>query len=158
MFLRLTPASAECRLDMGGHPVSYDEFNEMEIMKLSQTNESSEHLEFIMSIYGISKSNWHCCGAKTFRRIQTRRAYKCVNCQKQFYPTANTIFEKTTTPLKDWVYAMALISVNAEITARDIQKRIRVTYKTAWRIKNLICKSDFYSNLSNHKQRLLELI
>jgi transposase-like protein len=48
---------------------------------------------------------------------------------------AGTIFEKTTTPLKLWFYAMYQMgSTRCGISAKQIQRETGVTYKTAWRM------------------------
>jgi transposase-like protein len=48
---------------------------------------------------------------------------------------AGTIFEKTTTPLSLWFYAMYLMSATrCGISAKQIQRETGVTYKTAWRM------------------------
>jgi hypothetical protein len=50
-------------------------------------------------------------------------------------PMAGTIFEKTTTPLRLWFYAMYLMSATrCGISAKQIQRETGVTYKTAWRM------------------------
>lgn len=51
------------------------------------------------------------------------------------FPLAGTIFEKTTTPLRIWFYALFLMTqTRGEITIKELQKELGVTYKTAWRI------------------------
>ncbi len=68
-------------------------------------------------------------------RIKGRTAYGCDHCGTQIYPLAGTIFEKTTTPLRVWFYAMYLMgSTRCGISAKQIQRETGVTYKTAWRI------------------------
>lgn len=48
---------------------------------------------------------------------------------------AGTIFEKSTTSLRLWFYAMYLMgSTRCGISAKQIQREIGVTYKTAWRM------------------------
>ena len=48
---------------------------------------------------------------------------------------AGTIFEKSTTPLKLWFYAIYLISsTRCGISAKQLQRELGVTYKTAWRM------------------------
>ena len=92
----------------------------------------------------------HCpeCQCETeFRRITTRRAYQCKHCYAQFYPTAGTVFEKTTTPLSDWFYIIYLFTTTRNgVAAKEIERQLGVTYKTAWRmghmIRNLIAGID----------------
>ncbi|MGA9558573.1 MAG: IS1595 family transposase, partial [Terriglobales bacterium] len=48
---------------------------------------------------------------------------------------AGTIFEKSSTPLRLWFYAMYLMgSTRCGISAKQIQRETGVTYKTAWRM------------------------
>jgi transposase len=86
----------------------------------------------------------HCarCGVeRKHYRIKGRTAYSCDHCGTQIYPLAGTIFEKTTTPLKTWFYAMYLMgSTRCGISAKQIQRECGVTYKTAWRIFNQVRK------------------
>jgi transposase-like protein len=76
------------------------------------------------------------CGVeRKHHRINFRTAYSCDHCGNHIYPLAGTIFEKTTTPLKTWFYAMYLMgSTRCGISAKQIQRETGVTYKTAWRI------------------------
>ena len=60
---------------------------------------------------------------------------------------AGTIFEKSTTSLRLWYYAMYLMaSTRCGISAKQIQRETGVTYKTAWRmfrqIRSLLSESD----------------
>ena len=72
-------------------------------------------------------------------RIKNRTCYCCDKCGNQIYPMANTIFEKSTTPLKYWFYALLLIgSTKSKISAKELQRKLGVTYKTAWRISSKI--------------------
>src|SRR3954447_2274550 len=49
------------------------------------------------------------CGKATkFHRIKSRAAYGCQYCGRQVYPTAGTIFEKSTVSLHLWFYAIFL--------------------------------------------------
>src|ERR1017187_5771991 len=68
-------------------------------------------------------------------RVTGRTAYACDHCGNHIYPLAGTIFEKSTTPLRLWFYAMYLMgSTRCGISAKQIQREIGVTYKTAWRM------------------------
>ena len=68
-------------------------------------------------------------------KVIGRRCYECDYCGHQVYPTANTIFHKSSTPLKIWfeaIYRMA--STRCGISAKQIEREMGVTYKTAWRM------------------------
>jgi transposase len=76
------------------------------------------------------------CEKKTkHHRITGRTAYSCDRCGTHIYPLAGTIFEKTTTSLRLWFYAMYLMgSTRCGVSAKQIQRETGVTYKTAWRM------------------------
>jgi len=76
------------------------------------------------------------CAAETkFYRVKKRQCYACQWCGYQLFPLAKTIFRKTTTPLKDWFYAIYLTSVSKNgISAKELERHLGVTYKTAWRM------------------------
>ena len=68
-------------------------------------------------------------------RVTGRTAYACDHCGTHIYPLAGTIFEKTSTSLRLWFYAMYLMgSTRCGISAKQIQRETNVTYKTAWRM------------------------
>ncbi len=72
-------------------------------------------------------------------KIKSRTAYACKLCRNHVFPLADTIFEKTTTSLQLWFYAMLLMTyTRAEISAKQLQRELGVTYKTAWRMHKTI--------------------
>jgi transposase-like protein len=80
-------------------------------------------------------------------RIKGRPVYSCDHCGTQISPMAGTIFEKSTTSLRLWYYAMYLMaSTRCGISAKQIQRETGVTYKTAWRmfrqIRSLLSETD----------------
>lgn len=67
-------------------------------------------------------------------KIKSRPAYVSPE-GKHFHPLAGTIFEKTRTPLKEWFYAIFLITnTRAGISAKQLQRELGNTYKCAWRM------------------------
>lgn len=70
-----------------------------------------------------------------FYKVTGRMAYACEYGGTTVYPLAGTILEKTTTPLQYWFYAMYLMTkTRSGISAKQLQRELGVTYKTAWRI------------------------
>src|SRR5579859_4109428 len=76
------------------------------------------------------------CGVeRKHHRVTGRPAYACDYCGKMISPMAGTIFEKSSTSLRTWFYAMYLMgSTRCGISAKQIQRETGVTYKTAWRM------------------------
>ncbi len=76
------------------------------------------------------------CGVeRKHYRVTGRTAFACDHCGNHIYPLARTIFEKSTTSLKTWFYAMYLMSsTRCGVSAKQIQRETGVTYKTAWRM------------------------
>jgi transposase len=76
------------------------------------------------------------CGVeRKHHRVAGRTAFACQACGNHIYPLAGTVFEKSTTSLKTWFYAMYLMgSTRCGISAKQIQRETGVTYKTAWRM------------------------
>lgn len=76
-----------------------------------------------------------CRKPNQFYKIKGRKAYSCAFCRYQLYPLAGTIFEKSTTPLTDWFYAMYLMTqTRGAISAKQLERLLGCTYKTAWRM------------------------
>lgn len=82
------------------------------------------------------------CGKKDcFHPIEKRRSYSCAWCGYQLYPTAGTIFHKSTTSLVSWFFAIFLMSTSRNgVAAKELQRQLGVTYKTAWRMAHEIRK------------------
>lgn len=71
----------------------------------------------------------------------SRKCYTSADGQIQVYPTANTIFHKSSTELVKWFYTIFRMSQSkCGISAKQIHREIGVTYKTAWRMCHLIRK------------------
>lgn len=72
-------------------------------------------------------------------KVASRRSYSCQFCGHHVHPTAGTIYHKSTTPLTDWFYAVYLMaSTRCGIAAKQLERELGVTYKTAWRMFNKI--------------------
>jgi len=80
------------------------------------------------------------CGReRKFHRTMTRASYTCDTCGLHVHPMAGTIFEKSTTSLKLWFYAMYLMaSTRCGISAKQLEREIGVTYRTAHRMMKKI--------------------
>lgn len=82
---------------------------------------------------GVTCSTCHKI-TKHYRRAE-RKGYACEFCGNIISPTAGTIFHKSPTPLRSWFYAMFLMSsTRCGISAKQLERELGVTYKTAWRM------------------------
>jgi transposase-like protein len=76
-------------------------------------------------------ANWY--------RIKAERAYSCQWCGHHLHPTVGTPFEQTRTPLQLWFYAIHLFTTTRNgVAAKELERQLGVTYKTAWRMAGLI--------------------
>ena len=83
-----------------------------------------------------------CDKTRSFKRYATadkRPAWYCSACGFRIHPLKGTIFEKSSTSLHLWFYAMyVMASTRCGISAKQLERELGVTYKTAWRMFNLI--------------------
>jgi transposase len=76
-----------------------------------------------------------CEVVRTFHRVESRPLYSCAKCGKGIHPTAGTIFEKSSTSLHLWFYGIYLMSsTRCGISAKQLERELGVTYKTAYRM------------------------
>ena len=80
-----------------------------------------------------------CESDKTFTRVKGRRSYQCPACGFQVYPTKDTVFEKSTTPLTHWFYAIFLQTTTRNgVAAKELERQLNICYKTALRMNHQI--------------------
>ena len=109
-------------------------FTETLLQKKFSTNEKC--LDVIRQIiYPRDSACEKCFRLTTYYKVKDRTAYTCKFCRHQVFPLKNTVFEKSSTPLLIWFYAMYLLTrTRGFITIKQLQKELGVTYKTAWRM------------------------
>lgn len=94
---------------------------------------------FAQGADGHSAACPKCAQERRFHRLTGHPAYSCDTCGHHLHPTAGTIFEKSSTSLWLWFYAVFLTaSTRNGLSAKQLERQIGVTYKTAWRMLNLI--------------------
>jgi transposase-like protein len=65
--------------------------------------------------------------------VPARQLYQCLKCRQQFTVKTGTLFNDSHLPLQKWFYALALIgSAEKGVSARQMQRDLKVTYPTAW--------------------------
>ena len=77
-----------------------------------------------------------CDQERKFHRVKSRPSYSCDSCG---HPSirGGTIFHKSATSLHLWFYAGYLLtSTRCGISAKQLERELGVTYKTAWRMFN----------------------
>lgn len=72
-------------------------------------------------------------------RDHNRPSYSCQFCGHREHPMVGTIFQDSATSLRLWFYAIYLMtSTRCGISAKQMERELGVTYKTAWRMFNRI--------------------
>ena len=97
-------------------------------------------LDHLMRVrYGDRHECQGCGKSAHYYRVNNRRSYACEYCGYQVYPTAGTPFDRTRTPLRDWFFVMfQFVSSRNGVAAKEVERQLGVTYKTAWRMCHMI--------------------
>jgi len=107
--------------------------------------------------YGGTEITCPACGVESakFHMMRKRKAFACQECGHHIYPCAGTIFHKSRTPLTYWFHAMYLMtSTRSGVAAKELERALGVTYKTAWRmaheLRKLMASADYGGKLGGH--------
>lgn len=74
-----------------------------------------------------------------YHRQKNTSHFVCSCGGHQISPKAGTIFEKSDTDLVKWYFAIFLMSQSRNgVAAKEIERQVGVTYKTAWRMQKQI--------------------
>ena len=77
----------------------------------------------------------HCprCESEKVYRANPRKQFDCAGCGYQFSVLSGTIFHDTHLPLPKWMVAVYLMTESRKgISANQMKRMLRVSYKTAW--------------------------
>ncbi len=116
-------------------------YSVLEFMKQFPDDDAClEHL-FVTRFGKVEEAHCPKCGEiGKIRKLSKMPAYTC-NCGHHIHPMKDTPFERSTTPLQKWFYAMYLFTTSRHgVPAKELQRQLSVTYKTAWRIGHEIRK------------------
>jgi transposase-like protein/DNA-directed RNA polymerase subunit RPC12/RpoP len=113
-------------------------------------------LDHLMKTHFGEKFDCPRCKKNTkFYKIKKHLAYECPWCGYHIYPMVNTPFENSHIPLQKWFYATYLFTSSRHgVAAKELERQLGITYKTAWRmahqIRKYMAKVDGDSSLSGH--------
>lgn len=123
------------------HPPDTDETLDLDVLSpyLRDPEAAVEYLERLRWAHGRVCPH---CGVidgpeREHYRIQrkgsARKLWKCFSCRKQFSVTVGTIFEDSHIALNKWLLAFYLLcSSKKGMSALQLQRMLKVSYKTAW--------------------------
>ena len=97
------------------------------------------------------------CGKATnHSKLSKKPIYSCNRCGTHVHPRVDTIFERSRTPLTSWFYAIFLMSATrCGISAKQLERELGVSYKTAWRMFKEI--RTLYQDLPNSMSGEIEV-
>jgi transposase-like protein len=77
------------------------------------------------------------CGLIDATKLEGKKhregVYQCNKCREQFTVTVGTLFEKSKIPLNKWLLCNHLLCASKKgMSAKQIERMLGVTYKTAW--------------------------
>ncbi|MFN0153603.1 MAG: IS1595 family transposase [Gaiella sp.] len=126
--------SARQRESVERSPASDSKMTYTEFIRRFPTSDAC--LDFLKERHYANGTPCPKCGKPSrFHRISGRSAYSCQFCGHHVFPTAGTIFHKSTTSLQLWFWAIYLISSSkCGISAKQLGREIGTTYKTAHRM------------------------
>ncbi len=115
---------------------------------MAQFPDDAACLEFLVE--KLYPEGMYCPKCEDFtkhHREKNRPSYACQYCGHHEHPLVGTIFENSATSLHLWFYAIYLMaSTRCGISAKQLERELGVTYKTAWRmfhkIRSLLDQGD----------------
>lgn len=110
-------------------------------------------LDYLLQrLHGEQSACPKCGRAGKFHKIRQIPAYACQWCGYHLHPMAQTRFARSRIGLRIWFHAVWLYSSgDSGISARELQRQLGLTYKTAWRVRNTII--DAKSELSGRREQ-----
>lgn len=86
----------------------------------------------------------------------SKKAFKCRSCGTYIYPLSNTIFRRSTIPLKSIYFIIFMLcSSRSSISATEVSKSIGISYKTAHKLMMAI-RMVLYNNVDFKMKGVIE--
>lgn len=103
-------------------------------------------LEYLLRLrFGTRIKCPKCERTAKFHKIRQIPAFACQWCGYHLHPMAQTRFARSRVGLRVWFHAVLLYAQsNNGISARELQRALDLTYKTAWRMRNTIIDAKFH--------------
>lgn len=121
-------------------------------------NEKAVIDHFITIRYGKEVACHHCGSLKVYQRNKYPKVFACNDCKNNFSIFKDTIFEKTSTDLRKWMYAIHLfLNGKKGISGLQLMREVGVTYKTAWRMLKQIRLAMGNGNDDRFSQTIIEM-
>jgi transposase-like protein len=103
--------------------------------QFQDADKAREYLEALRWANGVTCP--HCGSIGEHYKLQGKATrpgvYKCRDCSDQFTVTVGTVFERSKIGLHIWLQAAYLMSTSKKgISAKQLERMLGVTYKTAW--------------------------
>jgi transposase-like protein len=117
-----------------------DDMNLVELVqKFADEEKCRAYLEALRWPKGVKCPR---CKAEKVYRILKRDQFVCDSCDHQFSATSGTIFHDTHLPLWKWMLAVYLMAESKKgISANQLSRTLKVSYKTAWYLCHRIRKA-----------------
>lgn len=129
--------------------IKFDDHSRLNIDKKPNDTED-EYFYLVALLYGKNIDTCPRCESGKMERVTGRTWFACRKCWWNISPCVDTIFEKSTTPLKTWFNIMVRMAVS-KITIMELKKEFGICYHTAHRLYHLIYNAPFYAKLSDVK-------
>ena len=98
---------------------------------------------FVELRFGTQPHCIHCGSSKVYQKNgdSQSRFFHCNNCSTEFSIFHGMIFYNSQTNLRKWFFAInTILLAKKDISALQLQRKIGCTYKTAWRMLNLLLR------------------
>jgi transposase-like protein len=102
--------------------------------RFTDQDKAREHLEALRWPQGPFCPH---CGSFDAKRLEGKRhragLVQCNDCRQQYTVTVGTVFERSKIPLNQWLLCNHLLCASKKgMSAKQIERMLGVTYKTAW--------------------------